>query len=167
MRSSITRLGSLLVAITSALLIGLVPAVAAPVLPPQASPVAGTAVPVCPGPTAPGDARCHALRRTDLAPSIAPSGYGPADLQSAYKLTPTAGSGQTVAIVDAFDDPNAETDLGVYRAQFGLAACTTANGCFRKVDQNGGTKYPRGSSGWAQEISLDLDMASAICPSCH
>jgi len=55
----------------------------------------------------------------------------------------------------------------VYRSQFGLPACTTANGCFRKINQNGGTKYPRGSIGWAEEISLDLDMVSAICPNCH
>jgi subtilase family serine protease len=73
-----------------------------------------------------------------------------------------------VAIVDAFDDPNAEADLGVYRAQFGIAACTTANGCFAKVNQNGVQgSYPRADSGWAQEISLDLDMVSAICPNCH
>jgi subtilase family serine protease len=169
MRSSITRVGSLLVATTSALIIGMIPAVAAPVLPPQASPVAGTAVPVCPGPTAPGDARCHAWVRTDLAPSasFSPSGYGPADLQSAYQLSPASGSGQTVAIVDAFDDPNAESDLSVYRAQFGLPACTTANGCFRKVNQSGGTSYPRRNNNWAEEISLDLDMVSAICPNCH
>jgi subtilase family serine protease len=76
------------------------------------------------------------------------------------------GIGQTIAIVDAYDDGNAESDLAVYRSQFGLPACTTANGCFRKVDQNGGTNYPRGDAGWAEEISLDLDMASAICPNC-
>jgi len=116
---------------------------------------------------APGYARCHAQVRTDLGTLVAPSGYGPADLQSAYKLNPSSGSGQTVAIVDAFDDPKAESDLAAYRSQFGLPACTTANGCFRKVDQNGGTAYPRRDSGWAQEISLDLDMVSAICPNCH
>jgi subtilase family serine protease len=100
----------------------------------------------------------------------APSGYGPADLQSAYGLAAaaaSAGAGQTVAIVDAMDDPNAEADLGVYRSQFGLAACTTANGCFRKVGQTGTTTYPKADSGWAQEISLDLDMVSAVCPKCH
>lgn len=72
-----------------------------------------------------------------------------------------------MAIVDAYDDPNAEADLSVYRSAFGLAPCTTANGCFRKVDQSGGTSYPRANGGWAQEISLDLDMVSAICPNCH
>jgi subtilase family serine protease len=55
----------------------------------------------------------------------------------------------------------------VYRSTYGLGACTTANGCFRKVNQNGGTSYPRGDTGWAQEISLDLDMVSAGCPNCH
>jgi subtilase family serine protease len=72
-----------------------------------------------------------------------------------------------VAIVDAYNDPNAESDLGVYRAAYGLPACTTANGCFRKVDENGGTSYPSGDTGWAEEISLDLDMVSAVCPDCH
>jgi subtilase family serine protease len=72
-----------------------------------------------------------------------------------------------VAIVDAYNDPNAESDLAVYRSTYGLPACTTANGCFHKVDQNGGTSYPRGNTGWAEEISLDLDMVSATCPNCH
>jgi subtilase family serine protease len=71
-----------------------------------------------------------------------------------------------VAIVDAYDDPGAEADLAVYRSQYGLSACTTADGCFKKTDQNGGTKYPRGNSGWTEEISLDLDMVSAACPNC-
>ncbi|HEU5346055.1 MAG TPA: S53 family peptidase [Ktedonobacterales bacterium] len=95
-------------------------------------------------------------------------GYTPCDLISAYSLpSATAGSGQTVGIVDAYDDPNAESDLNTYRAAWGLSACTTANGCFRKVNQSGGTSYPRTNGGWAQEISLDLDMVSAICPNCH
>jgi subtilase family serine protease len=120
-----------------------------------------------------GTASCMAVVRTDLAtphklaPAATPSGYGPADLQSAYNLpSSTAGSGQTIAIVDAYDDPTAEADLSVYRSQYGLPPCTTANGCFKKIDQNGGTKYPRTNGGWAQEISLDLDMVSAVCPNC-
>ena len=97
-----------------------------------------------------------------------PPGYGPADLQSAYSLpSSTAGSGQTVAIVDAYDDPTAENDLGVYRAQYGLPACTTANGCFKKVNENGTSTPPSANASWAQEISLDLDMVSAVCPNCH
>ncbi len=125
---------------------------------------------VCPS-AAPGLARCHSLVRVDNSAqplaTTAPRGYGPADLRAAYSLTSTGSATQTIAIVDAFDDANAESDLAVYRSQFGLPACTTANGCFRKVDQTGGTHYPRGDMGWAEEISLDLDMASAICPSCN
>jgi subtilase family serine protease len=125
---------------------------------------------VCPS-AAPGEARCHSLVRVDKSgnplAATAPRGYGPTDLRAAYKLTSTGSASQTIAIVDAFDDANAESDLAVYRSQFLLSDCTTANGCFRKVDQNGGTSYPRGDMGWAEEISLDLDMASAICPNCH
>src|SRR4051812_39398008 len=123
-----------------------------------------------------GYATCYAIRRTDVAgaaarPGVAPnavSGYGPADLRAAYNMpSSNHGSGHTVAIVDAFDDPKAEANLGVYRNNFGLPACTTANGCFRKVNQTGGTTPPSADSGWSQEISLDLDMVSAVCPLCH
>ena len=102
--------------------------------------------------------------------ALTPAGFGPSSLQSAYGLTSLAsseGASQTVAIVDAYDAPTAEADLAQYRSQFGLPACTTANGCFRKVNQRGGTSYPAADPGWAQEISLDLDMVSAICPNCH
>jgi len=126
------------------------------------------------GTPARGHYACLALIRTDVAahkgefsPDVAPGGYGPADLRSAYNLPSAAGAGETVAIVDAYDDPNAESDLGTYRAQFGLPACTTANGCFRKADQRGGASYPAPDPTWAGEISLDLDMVSAICPQCH
>ncbi len=130
---------------------------------------------VCP-PATPGTAECLALRRTDIAaqpasavsPSTPPPGYGPADLQSAYALpSASAGSGLTVAIVDAYDLPTAAADLAVYRSKFGLPACTTANGCFRKVNQSGGTSpYPAYDQHWGLEIALDLDMVSAICPKC-
>lgn len=96
-----------------------------------------------------------------------PVGYTPADLHSAYALPSSASSTATVAIVDAYDDPSAEADLRVYRAQFGLPPCTTANGCFRKVGQTGTSSLPSPDGGWSQEMSLDLDMASAICPRCH
>ena len=99
-----------------------------------------------------------------------PAGYGPGDLQSAYGLTAasaTLGAGRTVAVVNAFDDPAAEADLAVYRARFGLPPCTTADGCFAKVDQNGGSSYPAGDAGWGTEISLDVQMVSAACPLCH
>ncbi|GAA1949983.1 S53 family peptidase [Kitasatospora viridis] len=120
---------------------------------------------------------CNALKVTSVAqhvsplgvtPNAAPSGYGPSDLLSAYNLPANGGAGQTVAIVDAYNDPNAESDLAVYRSQFGLPACTTANGCFKKVSQTGSTsRLPASNSGWAGEISLDLDMVSAIAPNAH
>ncbi|MCU1657677.1 MAG: peptidase and in kexin sedolisin [Pseudonocardiales bacterium] len=97
-----------------------------------------------------------------------PVGYGPAQIQSAYKLAGLHASGRTVAIVDAYDNPKAESDLATYRAAYGLPACTTANGCFRKVNQNGqASPLPVGDYGWAMEISLDLDAVSAACPDCH
>ncbi|MFC5908798.1 S53 family peptidase [Streptacidiphilus monticola] len=102
-----------------------------------------------------------------VTPNATPSGFGPSDLLSAYNLPANGGAGQTIAIVDAYDDPNAEADMNVYRSQYGLPACTTANGCFKKVNQTGGTKYPRANTGWAGEISLDLDMVSAIAPNAH
>ena len=128
--------------------------------------------PVC-APAKKGQFTCFALRRTDVAsakgvqPNVTPSGYGPTDLASAYNLPGNGGAGATVALVDAFDDPNAESDLAVYRAQYGLPACTTANGCFSKVDETGGTSYPAPDPNWAGEISLDLDMVSAIAPQAH
>ena len=131
------------------------------------------------GPDAAGTARCHAHVITDARGAIrpgkaatanllvAPSGYGPADLRGAYKIAATGSAATTVAIVDAYGYPNAERDLGIYRSQYGLPACTTANGCFRKVNQNGGTTYPALNVGWAQETALDLEMVSAMCPNCH
>ncbi|MFD7643382.1 peptidase S8 [Kitasatospora sp. NPDC059795] len=116
---------------------------------------------------------CHALKVTNavqhvnalgVTPNSTPSGYGPADLTGAYNLPANGGAGATIAIVDAYDDPNAEADMAVYRAQYGLPACTTANGCFKKVNQTGGSSMPSANSGWAGEISLDLDMVSAIAP---
>jgi subtilase family serine protease len=126
---------------------------------------------VCATPAA-GSARCHAEVGVDAsgAPFVTtiPAGYGPADLQAAYALpVTTGGTNETVAVVDAYDDPYAEADLATYRSTFGLPPCTTSNGCFRKRDQKGGTHYPRANAGWAQEISLDLDMVSAACPNCH
>ncbi|MDH6114538.1 subtilase family serine protease [Kitasatospora sp. MAP12-15] len=139
----------------------------------------------CAVPKKAGYLACNALRVTSGTPvkakatgalaghataAAAVSGYGPADIQGAYNLASAAaanGAGETVAIVDAQDDPNAESDLAAYRSQFGLPACTSGNGCFTKVDENGGTNYPSPDSGWAGEISLDLDMVSATCPNCN
>ena len=137
----------------------------------QAQP-AMTTTHACSTTPAPGFAACTALVRTDsgartFAPA-APAGLSPANLHAAYKLPTAGGAGLTVAIVDAQDDPKAESDLATYRSTFGLPACTTANGCFRKVNQNGtASPLPASDTGWAEEISLDVDMVSAICPACH
>lgn len=126
----------------------------------------GPAKKVCGAPAA-ATAECTAWIRTDVhgrPGASGPAGYNPSDLLTAYGLTSASsgGNGVTVAIVDAFDDPNAESDLGVYRSHFGIAPCTTANGCFTKVKLG-----KRTNTGWAEEESLDVDMVSAICPKCH
>jgi subtilase family serine protease len=122
-------------------------------------------------------ARCFAHVVTDArgnpmngkaTPAATPSGYGPADLQAAYGLTGVAANGTpTVAIVDAYGYPRAEADLAAYRSQYGLPACTTANGCLKIVGQNGGKAPGQVDVGWDQEQALDLDMVSSACPSCH
>ncbi|MBS0296404.1 MAG: S53 family peptidase [Proteobacteria bacterium] len=143
-------------------------------------------VEACAGPSAPGTARCHARIVSDSAGNVladrgrngvhmaagvtrnaTPAGFGPSDLRSAYGISGNGSAATTIAIVDAYGYTNAEADLGVYRAQYGLPACTTANGCFKKVNQNGVQgSYPAQNTGWAQETALDLDMASAMCPGC-
>ena len=100
------------------------------------------------------------------------------DIAAAYALPAASGAvpnGPVVAIVDAYDTPNAEADLRVYRAAFGLPACTTANGCFKRVAPAGsggllGTGLLASTSqnaSWNAETMLDLEMASAACPSCR
>jgi len=99
-------------------------------------------------------------------------GYGPADLRRASNLVSASlnrGKGQTVAIVDANDDPTIESDLNTYRSYYGISPCTTANGCFKKVNQDGeqGNYPPIANPEWEPEIALDVEMVSAICPNCH
>ncbi len=124
------------------------------------------------GPARPGTMRCHAKIVThangEAVAAAAPAGLGASDIQAAYKLPTRGGDGRTVAVVDAYDAPNAEKNLGVYRAQFGLPPCTTANGCFKKVNQDGQPgPLPDGDPGWAGEIALDIAMVSAACPDCN
>jgi subtilase family serine protease len=126
---------------------------------------------VCSAAAAAGAASCHAhIVHDETGQPFAtpgPAGYSPADLRAAYSVTGNGTSSTIIAIVDAFGYPNAESDLAAYRRQFGLPACTTANGCFKKVNQNGVQgNYPRANTGWSQETALDLDMASAMCPGC-
>jgi hypothetical protein len=105
-------------------------------------------------------------------PVPAPQPGSPAFLQQAYDVAALAqsqGGDQTIAIVDAYDAPNAQLNLTTYRAQFGLPPC--AAGCFQKVNEFGATqplpsKPPPGKTGWQTEIALDLEAVSAICPNC-
>ena len=120
------------------------------------------------------DAKLLALLKktgsTPLAVSVQAfgGGYRPIDLQSAYGLPSfLRGAGQTVALIDAYNDPYAESDMAVYRASFGLPECDTPDGCFKKVNESGGATFPKPDVGWSGEIALDLDMVSAICPLCH
>ncbi|MFB7497193.1 carboxypeptidase regulatory-like domain-containing protein [Streptomyces sp. NPDC056161] len=159
-----------------AVLITLLPHQAVAATAPAPAATAASAEPAC-GTPGPGSFTCFALRRTDIRAALglrraaagqaAPDGYSPAELRAAYGLPADGGAGATIAIVDAYDNPNAEADLAVYRQQYGLPACTSDDGCFRKVDQRGGTAHPVADDGWAGEISLDLDMVSAIAPRAH
>ena len=131
-------------------------------------------VSACPKVSAPGEATCLALQRTGVAshygvvPGVTPSGFSPAQLAAAYKLPSTGGAGETVAIVDVYNNTTAAADLAVYRKQFGLPACTVANGCFSQVNQNLKTSpLPANNNSWAAEESLDVDAVSAACPACH
>ena len=99
-------------------------------------------------------------------PSPPPTAYGPSVFHTAYNVPTTAPTVQTIAIVDAYDDPNVEADLAVFSSNYGLPSCTTANGCFRKINQNGGTTYPIADPGWGLEISLDVEVAHAMCQNC-
>ncbi|MGW4356086.1 S8 family serine peptidase [Nocardia sp. NPDC004582] len=128
---------------------------------------------VC-GPVQAGEARCHALIVTDSKGAVftapSPAGYTPADLLSAYNA-PGTGAATTIAIITAFDYPDAEADLATYRAQFRLPPCASGTGCFRKIGQNGQPVVPADKQGkpqteWNREAALDLDMAGALCASC-
>jgi hypothetical protein len=133
--------------------------------------------PSCPAPAA-GQVSCAALATSSAAAmtgaaveasGTTPPGYGPSGLRSAYGLasySPIGGTGQTVAVVTAYDDATAETDMATYRSQYGLSAC--GSGCFSKVNETGGSTYPpAGPAGWSLVTAEDLDMISAICPNCH
>jgi hypothetical protein len=126
----------------------------------------------CAAAQGPDEMTCLALVRTDIPAKkrgSTPAGYGPSDLQSAYNLpSATAGSGQTVAVVDAFDNPSEESDLAVYRSTYGLPPCGSSDSCFQKVNEEGQAyDFPPPDDSWGLEESLDVEMVSAICPNCH
>jgi len=109
-----------------------------------------------------------------LASSTPPAGsYGPAQLQGAYSLTAASGSkgaGETVAIVDAYNEPYIKSDINKYRSQYGIPTISTSGTgtpSFTVVNQTGGTKLPRTDSGWGDEEALDVEMVSALCPKCN
>jgi hypothetical protein len=178
-----TLLSTLAVALATLAAIGAAPASAAPVPAPVAS---ATSAPAALCPPAPGRMRCLSERVPVTPPRsvrsavsgpvpfaarpAAQSGsgpYGPADLRAAYDV-PDSTTTATVGIVVAYDAPRVEADLSTYRAAFGLPRCTTANGCFRKVNQDGDpAPLPAPNADWAAEATLDVSMVSAICPSCH
>lgn len=132
--------------------------------------------PLCPAVANAHAWRCYAWIRTDLQPSFArvapgsnaiPSntGYSPAEIQSAYHLDPTKGSGQTVFIIDAYGYKNVVKDLATYRKAAGLPAC--GKGCFTVLNEQGKPKpLPSEDLNWAGEQSLDVDAVSAACPKC-
>ena len=97
-----------------------------------------------------------------------PAGVSPAMTQASYGLSSSsyAGAGQTIAIVDAFDNPNVAYDLTMFDAYWGLPVCGSS--CFTKVDQDGGTDYPSPAPlNWSVEIALDVEWAHAIAPDAH
>jgi len=149
--------------------------------------------PVC-RPAKPGRATCFAMRRVlvkkgtpGARPFRLPPGAGsraaesgphatigpaggltPSDLATAYAFNPTAtGSTQTVAIVDAYNDPNINADLQTFDSQYALPTCSTSNGCLRVVNQTGGTTPPADdTTGWSGEESLDVEAVHSVCQEC-
>ena len=98
------------------------------------------------------------------------SGFGPADLASAYKFDTSVDPGATIAIIGAYGYAKAASDLAAYRSNYGLPACTVASGCLKIVNQRARPRRSRprlpSDDDWTVETALDLDMASAACPKC-
>ena len=122
-------------------------------------------------PSRPGAAGTSLAQAGAGAVSAGPAGgLTPADLAGAYGFSPAiGGSGETLAIVDAFDDPKLEEDLAAFDAQYGLPACTAGNGCLEKVGQTGSaSELPAADTrGWSVEITLDVESAHSVCPNCR
>ena len=153
-------------------------------------------VPICGQPGA-DEAACMSIARLLYADGLEYRAATPAQLQAAvraaasvsytavgirtaYGITGTGDASRVIAIIDAYDDPGAYSNLTTYRAAMlsedaPIDSCTVdqlrsrtagSTPCFVKVNQTGGTTLPRANSGWANEIDLDLQAASAICPRC-
>ncbi|HMD56975.1 MAG TPA: PKD domain-containing protein [Solirubrobacteraceae bacterium] len=144
--------------------------------------------PAC-APAPPGSATCFALVRTPVRAADAASrgvvpytigggaytkgpaeGFTPADLASAYGFSPAGGAGQTVALIDAYDDPKIEEGLAKFDTEYKLGECTKADSCFRKVNEEGSEEVenlpPKDEEGWSEEISLDVETVRAVCNGC-
>ena len=119
------------------------------------------AVPACAGGRI-GQAQCDVLVEPGGAHSTYAGLYGD-ELEKAYRLpSSTKGKGEIVAVIEAFDNPDAATDFAAYRYGMGLPA-----GKLEKYNQEGSqSNYPAGSPGWGVEIDLDIEMISASCPLC-
>jgi hypothetical protein len=129
-----------------------------------------TALRLVSAPITAGEVQAAADARAAGVAAKSPTYLTPQSLHTAYSLpTETQFSPtQTIAVIDAFDDPTAEADLGVYDETFGLPACTSANGCFRKLNEQGqASPLPAENGEWSSEISIDVQMAHAICQDCH
>jgi hypothetical protein len=138
----------------------------------------------------PGHASCDSIRRVEVkkgtpgaeayrlpagavrsgpAATIGPKGgLTPSDLSTAYGFSSTAtGTGQTVAIIDAYNDPNINTDLQAFDTQYALATCSEADGCLRVVNQTGGSTLPANdTTNWSGEESLDVETVHSVCQKC-
>jgi subtilase family serine protease len=124
----------------------------------MAAPVAAAAPVV--DPTAGGDVAAPPLHVHPLS-GPGPSGYSPAQIRHAYGLDQLSqdGTNQTIAIVDAYNDPHVSSDLHAFDVQFGLA-----DPKLTVVNQSGGTRLPSNNAGWALEIALDVEWAHAVAP---
>jgi len=125
-------------------------------------------------------ASCDARVTTDSAgtPQAAtgPTGYGPTQLLKAYNLSgqSAAATPPVIAIVDAYGDPNIQSDLNLYSTKFGISTLPSCSGtvagsaaaCFQKINEQGGTTYPATNAGWALETALDVEVAHATCQNC-
>src|SRR5438874_6718456 len=124
---------------------------------------------VCGGGWVRSHAHAHVTETGHVKAFAAPAGFGATDLQHAYNI-PAITTRPVIAIVDAYGYPNLETDLAQYRTTMGLPACASADGCLQIVNQQGAKSplpaAPPANDDWTIETALDVDMASAACPSC-
>lgn len=142
----------------------------------QAAATSSSPKKVCAHAPAVGAVRCQASVVTDETSQAralgSPQGYGPTNFYNAYHVSARSASPTTIAIIDAYDAPNIKADLDVYNRTYGLPnflSCTSSGqtSCFTKINQRGQTAYPKVNSGWAVEISLDVETAHAMCQNCR